>query len=195
METCWEHSNTLVVTLRTLWGHPRDTLDGDTLWTSQVGGQGGDILGISWAWRLGGHPPEEIHCGERGHNDTLGACRQPSRDTLMGKGDSATIGEGARGHPIWGNIQSGRPLGDGWTQGHQEAHKDAEGGQGHHVAGGRQGHGGDRIVRGGGSALCRGGPRGFQEVFRGSQGGFGGSQGLLNRCFSVSGWIWGSRGW
>lgn len=37
---------------------------------------------------------------------------------------------------------------------------------------------------GGGRPLSRDGPRGFQGVFRGSQG-------LLSRCLCFSGWIWG----
>lgn len=51
-----------------MWGYH----EGDILGTPQVGGQGGDILRVSWAWRHGGRPPGDIFCGERGHNDTLG---------------------------------------------------------------------------------------------------------------------------
>lgn len=47
--TCRGHGNTLFVSLGTL-----------TAGTPQMEGQGGDILGISWAWRLGGHPPGDI---------------------------------------------------------------------------------------------------------------------------------------
>lgn len=61
LEDMLRHGNTLVVSLGTLWGHPRDR---DTLGIPQVEGQGGDILGISWAWRLAGHPPGDIQEGD-----------------------------------------------------------------------------------------------------------------------------------
>lgn len=100
----------------------------------------------------------------------------------MGQGDSATTGEGPQGtsslEGLWGmgghkDIRRHRRT-------LQEDKATMWWGKGKDMVGPEQ--------CGGGRPLSRGGPRGFQGVFRGSQG-------LLSRCLCFSGWIWGgSRG-
>lgn len=121
-----------------------------------------------------------------GKGDTMtpwGTWSQPSSDTLMGQGDSATTGEGAvPGASSLGGLREmgGRKDIRTNTRTLREDKATTCWGEGKDMMGLEQWRG---------EALCRGGPRGFQGVFRrprvdlGSPGGFW----LLSRCLCISG--------